>query len=236
MVKGGFVVGKVIDGATGKALEPPLGQPQYAAHYGADRPRTGAATTAVQIKSDGSYRIHVAPGHNYVYVMDGTASALVDVADGQEVQFDLRTGQKVPQAVEDGDADVNLAARLRKEALDEDAEAERIAKGGQPRAPTRQRRDTPTGRLLNKLEDQNAGPARFQDPWLRSLKEIADLGPAAVPELVEELDATDNDMMIRCMAFTLRAIDDKRAVPALIRTIPKTFFAPWFRHGLAGRG
>ncbi|MGH7138568.1 MAG: hypothetical protein ACREHD_22700 [Pirellulales bacterium] len=104
-----------------------------------------------------------------------------------------------------------------------------------PNAPTetpskpqaRQRGDTPTGRLLDKLERQNASDELFQDSWCRTLKEIVDLGPAAVPELVEELDATNGrDCMVRCLGFTLRAIGDKRAVPALIRAIPGTLLPP----------
>ncbi len=83
MVKGGFVVGKVFD-ATGKVVEPPLGQPQSVAHYGPARPRTGAAVTSTTIKDDGTYRLRIAPGRNYVYLMDGGAGAWVDVAAGQE--------------------------------------------------------------------------------------------------------------------------------------------------------
>ena len=223
MVRGGFVVGKVFDGVTDKVVQ---GRPQFVAHYGPARPRTGAAVTFTPIKEDGTYRLRVAPGHNYVYLMDGSASVWIDVVDGQEVNLDLHTGQKVTQQIQAADADVNLASRLTREAIDEEAEEDRIAKGGQPHKPTRNRRDTPTGRLLDRLDVQNAGPARFNDPWLRTLKEIADLGPAAVPELAEELDATNDQMMMRCMAFTLRAIDDKRAVPAPIRKIPKTFLPP----------
>ena len=134
--------------------------------------------------------------------------------------------------MEAGDDDLNLASRIRKEEMDEEAEQERIAKGGQPRAPKRQRRDTPTGKLLDKLESQDSRPAAFEDPWLRTLKEITDLGPSAVPELIEELDATSDDMMMRGMAFTLRALGDKRAVPALIRAIPKTLVRPGSDMGL----
>ena len=88
------------------------------------------------------------------------------------------------------------------------------------------------GRLLDRLEGQDAGSAQFSESWLRTLKEIVDLGPDAVPELVDELDATNDNMMLRCMGFTLRAIGDKRAVPALIRAIPKTLLPPGSDMGL----
>ena len=51
------------------------------------------------------------------------------------------------------------------------------------------------------------------------LKALVDEGPAAVPELIAELDATDDDIMLRNLGFILRAIGDKRAVPALIRAL-----------------
>ena len=68
----------------------------------------------------------------------------------------------------------------------------------------RQRSDTPAGHLLDQLELLNAGDERFHDAWLGTLKEIADLGPSAVPELTAELDATTDNMMLRCCGFALR--------------------------------
>ena len=81
-----------------------------------------------------------------------------------------------------------------------------------------------THQLLRKLKEQNAGPILFTDPWWHTLQELVDQGPVAVPELIEELDATHDARMVRCLGFILRAINDKRAVPALIRAIPKTLF------------
>jgi hypothetical protein len=90
-----------------------------------------------------------------------------------------------------------------------------------PRA--RERKDTPVGNLLDQLARQNAIPQeRYKDAWCQTLKEIVELGPSAVPELIEELDATEEDRMLRCLGFTLRAIGDPRAVPSLIRAIPRT--------------
>jgi beta-lactamase regulating signal transducer with metallopeptidase domain len=232
MVRGGFVVGTVIDGTTGKPIAPAAEKVLRVAQYGPARPRTGAAVTSTAVNPDGTYRLRVAPGRNYVYLMNGAASAIVNVEDGQEVKLDLRIGDHVRQSVEDDDPDVILAQKLRREALEEDAEQSTKASGAPAQPPKRQRPGTPTGRLLNKLEEQNASPERFKDSWLRTLKEIVGLGSAAVPELAEELDATDNGMMMRCLGFSLRAIGDKRAVPALIRAIPKTLIPPGSDMGL----
>ncbi len=58
------------------------------------------------------------------------------------------------------------------------------------------------------------------EEWARTIRELATIGKDAVPELVAELDRTDRDQTLRSLAFTLRAIGDPRAVPALIRAIP----------------
>ena len=56
-----------------------------------------------------------------------------------------------------------------------------------------------------------------------------------MPPLIEELDRTTDDCVLRSLAFTLRAIGDPRAVPGLIRAIPRTLiddrgdFGLWVR-------
>lgn len=233
LVRGGFVTGRVIDAATNKPVAPAEKRPLRVAHYGPARPRTGAAVTSAVVNPDGTYRLRVAPGKNYVYLMNGQGSQTVAVEDGQEVERDLIAGRHQPTA--DFDADMQLADKLRRRAEQEDA-----IKQGLPGAnkaaialpALRERGNTPIARLLDRLEGQNAGGELFKDSWLRTLKEIVELGPAAVPELTEELDATQDDKMLRCLGFALRAIGDKRAVPALVRAIPKTLRPPGSDMGL----
>ncbi len=64
------------------------------------------------------------------------------------------------------------------------------------------------------------------EEWAQTIRELARIGKAAVPELVAELDRTDRDATLRSLAFSLRAIGDPRAVPALIRAIPKALRPP----------
>lgn len=64
------------------------------------------------------------------------------------------------------------------------------------------------------------------DEWAAAIRELTEIGPAAVPELVRELETTDRDATLRALGFTLRAIGDPRAVPHLIRAIPKTLRRP----------
>jgi hypothetical protein len=248
LVRGALITGRVIDPATDEPPIPGVHGPHRVGHYGPARPRTGAAVTSALVEADGTYRLRVAPGTNYVYLMTAAmpnqgASAVVSVEDGQELNLDLRLGEHRPGAENDFASDLALAARLRKQAQEEDQGAlspgqalsvsEMRRLGQAPPVPIgRKRGDTPTGRLLTKLEGQNAGEQRFKDDWCATLREIVDLGPAAVPELIEELDATQNDMMLRCLGFTLRAIGDPRAAPALIRAIPKTLLPPGSDMGL----
>jgi hypothetical protein len=154
----------------------------------------------------------------------------VTVEDGEEVNLDLITGRHQPTA--DFDADLQVAAQIRRRALMEDRQRAGQAAGAVEKRALRKRGDTPAGRLLDKLERQNAGDELFKDAWCDTLRAIVNLGPAAVPKLVDELDATLDDKMLRCMGFVLRAIGDERAVPALIRAIPKTLRPPGSDMGL----
>ncbi|HWB10697.1 MAG TPA: carboxypeptidase-like regulatory domain-containing protein [Pirellulales bacterium] len=253
LVRGAFITGRVIDPATNEPPEAADKSPLRVAHYGPARPRTGAAVTSAPVDPDGTYRLRVAPGANYVYLMSRTASnkgvaQVVTVEDGQELNLDLRIGEPGQAARNEFAADLTFAARLRKEAQEEDAREKRhlaneallpskvlSVRPAPPPPPiplAPKRGDTPVGRLLDKLERQNAGEERFKDGWCSTLKEIVDLGPAAVPELIDELDATQDNMMLRCLGFTLRAIGDQRAVASLIRAIPKTLLPPGSDMGL----
>jgi hypothetical protein len=239
LVQGGFVVGTVFDAATNKPVSPSVDHPIRVAHYGPARPRTGAAVTSTAVNADGTYRLHVAPGRNYVYLMSGGhASAYVDVQDGRETKLDLKMEASIARRNREPevDPDVDLAAELREQWTAEEANQTSGRDLGKAAASVSQRklRDTPAGRLLDELEKHNRRNRAFTDPWCRTLKGIVDVGPAAVPELIEELDTTDDGRTLGCLGFILRAIGDKRAIPGLIRAIPKTLRPPGSDMGLEG--
>jgi RNA polymerase sigma factor (sigma-70 family) len=71
------------------------------------------------------------------------------------------------------------------------------------------------------------------EEWAQTIRDLAKIGKGAVPELIAELDRTDRDATVRSLAFSLRAIGDPRAVPALIRSIPKALRPPGSDCGLA---
>src|SRR5262249_14679674 len=68
--------------------------------------------------------------------------------------------------------------------------------------------------------------------WATAARRLAQIGKPAVPALIEELDRTTENRALRSLGFTLRAIGDPRAVPALIRAIPRTLVPPGSDFGL----
>ncbi len=68
--------------------------------------------------------------------------------------------------------------------------------------------------------------------WATAARRLTQIGKPAVPALIEELDRTTADRPLRSLGFTLRAIRDPRAVPALIRAIPRTLMPPGSDFGL----
>ena len=62
-------------------------------------------------------------------------------------------------------------------------------------------------------------------PAYALVRQLVAIGKPAVPSIIAELDRTTADLPMRALVFTLRAIADPRAIPALIRAIPRTAVA-----------
>ena len=60
------------------------------------------------------------------------------------------------------------------------------------------------------------------DIWIRAIKYLVEHKDESLPVVIKQLDVETRDHAISKLAFALRAIGDKRAVPALIRALPKT--------------
>lgn len=71
-----------------------------------------------------------------------------------------------------------------------------------------------------------------KDIWAQGMRELILLGHPAVPELSRLLEQTDDQYRMRCIVFALRGIGDRRVIPLLIRTIPKTLQPPASDYGL----
>ncbi len=82
------------------------------------------------------------------------------------------------------------------------------------------------GRLLSEIKflnehEERGASSRRSVRYGADVKHLASFGSEALPGIIEELDRTDDARMIATLAFVLRAIGDKRGVPALIRAIPR---------------
>jgi RNA polymerase sigma factor (sigma-70 family) len=75
------------------------------------------------------------------------------------------------------------------------------------------------GKLLNRLEKLEF----LSEEWAQTMRALIQLGPNATPELIAELDATNDPRMLSCLGYVTRGIGDKRIVPALIRAFPKAY-------------
>jgi hypothetical protein len=146
---------------------------------------------------------------------NGNSLDPVMVREGETVTLDFHVAApaEVPKAL-NVTTDERPQTRPRRPAP---STRDRIAREQQP---IRKRPETAVGKLLNQLDELR--PKGGQDEWATVLRELVELGPAAVPELIAEMDSTNNEYMLRCLGFVMRGIGDKRAVPALIRALPKT--------------
>jgi beta-lactamase regulating signal transducer with metallopeptidase domain/protocatechuate 3,4-dioxygenase beta subunit len=72
------------------------------------------------------------------------------------------------------------------------------------------------------LGNGQIGRVPVNDGWADAVRTLVQIGKPAVPAIAAALDEEDRNHPIRKLAFTLRAIGDPRAVPALIRALPRT--------------
>ena len=83
--------------------------------------------------------------------------------------------------------------------------------------------DAPINSVADAIEILTEGPDL--EPvgiWARSIKYLTDHPAEALPALIIALDKEKRDHPLRKLVFAIRAVGDKRAVPALIRAFPRT--------------
>ena len=173
LVRGGFIVGNVVDADTGQpfypsdAKAPPWFRPDVAM-YGPSRPRSGPACEVTPIQADGSFRIRAAPGNNYVYLRVYNRSRAVppaamdvDVAEGQvvTVQFKVRqeTIDSKPQKQPAVTAAVAEDAIVQRETIEHKAHCDETARLLEQQAGGIWRKDT-LGKRLSCRTIWNDGP------------------------------------------------------------------------------
>jgi beta-lactamase regulating signal transducer with metallopeptidase domain len=110
---------------------------------------------------------------------------------------------------------------------------QKLAEREKKKADERRINETPINSIDDALQVLSEGPN--VDPcnvWARAIKYLVDHKAEAFEPVVQKLDAEKRDHPISKLAFTLRAIGDRRAVPALIRALPKTLLPSRSDYGL----
>lgn len=71
LIEGGWIEGRLIDAEIGKPIsrDPQSKRRLAVAVYGPSRPKSGAACDFSEVDDNGVFRLHVAPGTNYPYIM-----------------------------------------------------------------------------------------------------------------------------------------------------------------------
>lgn len=216
LIGGGFISGQVVNTATGKTMsDSGHGSPILFALIGPSEPVGHALPTPYLTAADetGRFTLRAAPGENFPFFKNVHGDRMawntqkqppVIVKEGETTAYDMLITPPVP-------AEDKLKA------------AKKLVEALPKTSPER------TAQLIVELRKCKGDET---ETWCLLLRELATIGPDAVPKLCAELDRTTENKMFRRLAFVLRAIGDPRAVPALIRAIPKTLLPPSSDFGL----
>lgn len=220
--EGGWIVGRVFNTKTKEpmAFTPDAGIPNMricVGLFGPNRPKGNLIYTEylAEVDDDGSFRMRAFPGENYPYVSNMRCSRNTFTTHKQPavvVEAGKETRCDIPFTPELTPAEKMAIAQKVLDALPKETDA-RVAG------------IIAEFRKLNHTVDEC-------EVWCLLMKELVDIGDPAVPALCKEFEATGEQRMMRRLAFALRAIGDPRAVPTLIRVLPKTLQPSMSDYGL----
>lgn len=207
LIAGGFISGKVINTATKQVV--PLserGDPIAVGYYGPSQ-AAGRVTSPMRlgiVDKEGRFTMRAAPGNNYPYFVN---------MHGDRMAWDtLKLEPVVVKAGETTNYDMLITPKA--SPAEKLAAARKVIAGLSVQPTERTAQIIEEFRKLSKTVDET-------ELWCSLMRELVAIGPAAVPQLIAELDQTTVDRHIRRLVFAMRAIGDARAVPALIRCLPK---------------
>ncbi len=215
---GGWLTGRIVHPSTGDPVVfHESKQRVVVSVYGPATPKRdliGGWQMAV-VDDDGRFRIRVAPGENYPYTVN---------TQSERMSWD--TDRQPPIAVPDrGVARCFIKIKVRRTDEEKMVDARKVIEDLPKAKADRTAVIIDEFRKLNHTVDQC-------ELWCLLMKDLVEIGSDAVPALCRELDETSQQRMMRRLGFALRAIDDPRAVPALIRAIPKTLQPSMSDYGL----
>lgn len=218
LIAGGFIAGQVINTVTGKTVtEGERGGPLMLGLYGPSQPAGKVVSPArlAAVDKTGHFILRAAPGENFPYFVntrgvrmawDTQKQPPVIVKEGETTPYNMLITPEVPP-------EENLKA------------AQKVVAGLSKKPSERTAQIILEFQKLNRTVDEC-------ELWCLLMRELVAVGREAVPKLCAELDRTSEQAMLRRLGFALRAIGDPRAVPSLIRAIPKSLLPASSDYGL----
>ena len=218
LIGGGLISGQVVNTATGESVTvSEFGGPIMLGLFGPSQP-SGRAISPMRLAAvdkTGRFTLRAAPGENFPYFVN---------ISGERMSWD--TQKQSPVIVKEGET-TNYNMLITPEISPEEKlkAARKIVLALSMDPSDRTAQILLEFRKLNHTVDET-------ELWCLLMRELVAIGRAAVPQLCAELDRTTENAMLRRLGFALRAIGDKRAVPALIRAIPRTLLPSSSDYGL----
>jgi beta-lactamase regulating signal transducer with metallopeptidase domain len=211
LIGGGFITGQVVNTVTGRPVSvSERGEPIKLGLFGPSEPSRLAA-----VDKTGRFVLRAAPGENFPYFVN---------TRGARMAWDTR--QQPPVVVKDGETTSYNMLITPEVSPAEKRQAARKLVAALSRQPSdRTAQILVEFRKLSHTVDE-------EELWCLLMRELVAVGRDAVPQLCAELDRSTEDRALRRLGFALRAIDDPRAVPALVRAIPKTLLPSSSDYGL----
>ena len=208
LIEGGFIAGRVVNAKSGKPITvgnggEPIELGFHGPSYPARKPTLPRRTAVAD--SNGHYSMRAAPGDNFPYLINLAGDrmawntknqAAIVVKAGETTAYDMLVTREATSAEKMKDAREFIAAL--------------------PADPAKR-----TARILEEFRKLSLAVDKTE-LWCSLMRDLVGMGRDAVPLICAELDRTTEDAALRRLAFALRAIGDKSAVPALIRAIPRT--------------
>jgi beta-lactamase regulating signal transducer with metallopeptidase domain len=208
LIAGGLISGNVVNTVTGEMVHvSDNGDALMLGLIGPSQPKGPVISPhrMAAVDKTGRFVLRAAPGENFPYFVN---------TRGVRMAWD--TLQQPPVIVREGETTTyNMLITPEVPARDRLAAARKLVETLSTKTSERTAQIILEFRKLNHTVDEC-------ETWCMLMRELVAIGSDAIPQLSAELDQTTEGPMLRRLAFALRAIGDARAVPALIRAIPKT--------------
>ena len=208
LIGGGFISGQVINTVTGQSVSvAESGKPIMLGLFGPSQPAAKVISPSrlAEVDEMGQFVLRAAPGENFPYFVN---------TQGERMAWDTR--KKPPVIVKEGETTTYNMLITPPASPEGKLKAARELVESMPEKPSER-----TAQILLEFRKLNH-TVDETELWCLLMQELVAIGSDAVPQLCSELDRATESGMLRRLGFALRAIGDRRAVPALIRAIPKT--------------